>query len=244
MPKPFGAAFLLACAAAFVSAGCLFGGGDDPVSIERPGSIPTATPPARLPDPMLVGEVQAGVGPATSAVTGETTYVVKSGDTLGAIAAQFGIPAAQQASWVAEVLRLNGIPDATLLQAGVELRLPRITPTPRPTGTVTPRVTITATAALGAARTVTPATSPAASATAGAQSSATPRPTVVAGAGTYTVVSGDNPTLIGQKLGVPASALAAWADQLMTLNGTNASSLQVGQVLQLPPIPAAPTSTP
>jgi LysM repeat protein len=237
MLKPGWALLPAAAGATFISAACFFGGGNETPSVTRPGSIPTATMPATLPEPLLVGESQAGSGPVTSAGTGEATYVVKSGDTLGSIASQYGIPPAQQAAWVQEVLRLNGIPDATLLQSGVELRLPRITPTPRPTGTIAP------TTAPGAARSpTTQAAGP--SATPQPQASSTPRPTVVAGAGTYTVVSGDFPLLIAQKVGVPEAAQAAWADQLMALNNATSSSLQIGQVLQLPPIPAVPTRTP
>ena len=67
---------------------------------------------------------------------------------------------------------------------------------------------------------------------------------VSGGGGTYTVVSGDFPLLIAQKVGVPPAQQSAWADQLVALNGINPSGLQVGQVLQLPPIPAGATPTP
>jgi LysM repeat protein len=214
--------------------GCLFGGGDDTPSADRPGSIPTATPPANLPEPLQVGETQAGSGGSTTgAGAGESTYAVKLGDTLTSIAAQFGVPAGQQAAWIQEVLRLNGIAEASQLQANVTLRVPSIPATPRPTGTVT---------ATAVPRTPTPQpTTPPATAT---SPPATSTPSVGGGAGTYTVVSGDNPTAIGEKLGVPASQLAAWADQLVGLNNISPAGLQVGQVLQLPPIPTAATSTP
>ena len=229
---------LAALAAAVLSSGCIFGGDEPSASIQRPSSIPTATPPATLPEPMLVGETQAGSGPTTGAVSGETTYVVKSGDTLGSIAAQFGIAPASQASWVQEVLRLNGIADATLLQAGVELRLPRITPTPRPTGTL-PATGATAVRTPTSSAATAVATSATRTSTVAPSASATPRPTAVSGgAGTYTVVSGDFPLQIAQKLGVPEAQQAAWVAQLISLNGINPTGMQVGQVLQLPPIPA------
>jgi LysM repeat protein len=225
----------VALLAGAIAGGCIFGGGGDEISAGRPGSIPTATPPATLPEPILVGEVQPPTNTG-SATAGTSTYVVKSGDTLNAIAAQFNIAPAQQAAWVAEVLRLNGIPDASLLQAGVELRLPAVPATPRPTGTVT--------AAASPVRTPTTA---AAATTAASAATATRSPTVVVtgGGGTYTVVSGDYPVLIAEKLGVPEAQRLAWAQQMLALNGLTASGLQVGQVLQLPPIPSASsTATP
>lgn len=176
-----------------------------------------------------MGETQANIGPVTSAAAGEATYVVKPGDTLGGIAAQFGVPPSGQAAWVQEVLRLNGLADATLLQTGVELRLPRVQATPRPNATTAASPT---------------AGAPAPTAVATTAPAATPRPTVTAGAGTYTVVAGDYPLLIAQKLGVPEAQQVAWAEQLMALNGVVSSGLQVGQVLRLPPIPggsATPT---
>jgi len=220
-------ALLLAVAIAPLTAACLFGGSPGPASVDRPKSIPTATPPAKLPDPIVVGEAQVNAAPS-AAVAGQSTYVVKPGDTLGSIAAALGVPPSQQATWVQQVLQLNGIPDATLLQAGVELVLPKLAATPRPTAASTASATPARTA------TASPATPAAAAA------SPTPRPTVAAtgGGGTYTVQSGDYPLLIAQKLGVPAAQQSAWANQLVALNGIDPSNLQVGAVLQLPPIPA------
>src|SRR3990172_7527383 len=226
---------LLAVAAAAVATGCLFGGGDETISATRPGSIPTATAPANLPDPILLGESQTSGGTPLTGASGETTYTVKSGDTLYGIAAQLGIPASDQAAWVADVLKLNSIADVTLLRAGQEIRLPRVSATPRATGTATPRPTGTA-----------PGTTPTPTSTTVA-TTATPRPTVVGGGGTYTVVSGDYPFLIAQKLGVPESQQAAWVQQLIALNSIDPSNLQVGQVLQLPagtPSGSSPTVTP
>ena len=220
---------LLAVTAAAVATGCLFGGGDETISATRPGSVPTATAPANLPDPILLGESQTSGGTPISGGSGESTYTMKSGDTLYGIAAQLAIPASDQAAWVAEVLKLNGIQDVTLLRAGQELRLPRVSATPRVTGTATPRPTGTAPATTG-----TP--------TATVATTATPRPTVAGGGGTYTVVSGDYPLLIAQKLGVPESQQEAWAQQLISLNGIDPLTLQVGQVLQLPA--GTPSGTP
>jgi LysM repeat protein len=222
MRKPAIALFL-ALSLAVSSSACLFGGSKNPASVGRPSSIPTATPPSKLPDPILVGETQATSAQPSASTSSESTYVVKSGDTLGSIAASLGIDPAQQATWIQQVLQLNGIPDATLLQAGVALTLPRL-PTPRPG---TPSA-----AATSAARTSTPGAQPTVAPTA--------RPTTAAvtgGGGTYTVVSGDFPLLIAQKVGVPDAAASAWVNQLVALNNIDPSNLQVGAVLQLPPIP-------
>jgi hypothetical protein len=104
-----------------------------------------------------------------------------------------------------------------LLAVGVELVLPR------PAGSPTPR----------------PGTTPAAPTTPAAGSTpqaAAPTPTRAPGASgrTYTVVSGDYPLLIAEKLGVPSAQQTAWVNELVTLNDINPSSLVVGTVLQLP----------
>jgi hypothetical protein len=52
----------------------------------------------------------------------------------------------------------------------------------------------------------------------------------------YTVVSGDYPILIAQKLGVPESQQAAWAQQLIALNGIDPPGSRSARC-QLPPIP-------
>jgi LysM repeat protein len=221
-----------------IAAVCLTGGDEAPPSVARPGSIPTATPPNPLPEAIVIGEAQAGggTGGATGSGTSAQAYVIRSGDTLSSIASSLGVPAEQQSAWIAEVVRLNNIQDVRLLQAGQELRLPAAQATPRATGTPT--------------RTPTPggaATAPTATPPAG---TATPRPTVAGGGGTYTVVSGDNPHVIAEKLGVPEAERAAWAEQLLRLNNVSATALQPGQVLQLPAgtpgagATATPTRTP
>lgn len=210
------AALAALLAGSMVASGCLFGGSDELPSIPRAGSVVTATPPATLPEPVLLGETQATGAGGTPVPAGQTRYTVRSGDSLFGIAAQLGIPPAQQAAWVAEVLRINGLPDATLLRAGQEILVPLAQATPRPTATGTPGA---AAAAATPTRTPTPATA------------GTP---IAGGGGTYTVVSGDSPVGIAAKLGIPLDQQAAWAEALIALNNTCATCLQVGQVLQLP----------
>lgn len=211
--------------------GCVFGGdgdGDGTGSAARPGTIVTATLPATMTDPILLGQsTTSGGGTSGTGGSSGQTYTVKSGDTLAAIAASLGVPGDQQAAWLAEVLRLNNIADARFLSAGQELLLPRIvTPTAtRPSGTP-------GTAVATPNRTTTPGTPQPTT----ASGSATPRPTTPAGGSgkTYTVVSGDTPLVIAEKLGLPEAQRTAWANELLTLNNTSASALQIGQVLQLP----------
>lgn len=61
-------------------------------------------------------------------------------------------------------------------------------------------------------------------------------PTVISG--TYVVEAGDSAALIAQKMGVPLEEQAAWAEELLALNGAEAETLQIGQELVLPPVGA------
>jgi LysM repeat protein len=222
-------------------AGCIFGGGGGakaPTNISRPNSIPTATPPASLPAPILLGASQAnaagGSGTPAAGAAAANSYTIQPGDSLLVIAGKLNVPAEQQAQWIADVLRLNNIADATLLKAGQTLDLPKLAATPRPTGTVqsagTSRPSGSATPA-ATSRPTGSATAPPALVT------STPSTPSGGSGSTYTVQSGDSPVSIAAKLGVPVAQQQAWANQLLSLNNTSATGLQVGQVLQLPPIP-------
>lgn len=212
--------------------GCIFGGGgdDDPPSATRPSSIPTATPPANLPEPVLLTQASPQPGAPGGAAPG--TYVVKSGDSLFAIAASLGITGEALAPWTTEVLRLNQLADGASLRVGQELTLPVVrSPTPA-AGAPTPARRPAATAS-----TPTAGGTPAPTATR-PTSGATPAATSTTGGGassrTYTVVAGDYPLLIAQKLNVPEAQQNAWANELLSLNATTAAGLDVGDVLRLP----------
>lgn len=95
-----------------VAAAC---GGDDDDSDTNPlaGStpIPTATPYARVPDPIIV----SGAPPSVAAQS--VTYIVEAGDSLSAIAEQFE-------TTVQAILDENGLTDATFIFTGQELSIP------------------------------------------------------------------------------------------------------------------------
>lgn len=247
-PLRVAAIFLTSTLALLVSAcGIIGGGGSDSLnpnaqSVARPGSVPTATPPATLPEPILLGAATDPIGgtgtnsqgtPTSggSTASGAATYTVKPGDTLAAIASSQGVTGPDQAAWIAEVLRLNGIADARLLAAGQELSLPRqiaaTNATPRPGTTTTPNTTPTRSSGTpGPTQTPRPGTTP--------SSGSTPS---TGGGTTYVVQSGDTPGAIATKLGVPASQQTAWVTQLLQTNNVTAQTLQIGQTLTLPPIP-------
>ena len=66
----------------------------------------------------------------------------------------------------------------------------------------------------------------------------TPQPAALPTPGpvlTYTVESGDTPNAIANKLNVPSDRSEAWVAQMLSMNNTTASGLQIGQVLKLPP---------
>lgn len=198
-----------------------FGGDDNSPSINRRGSIPTATPPADAGEAVLLGEGQAGGGSQPSAAgstSSGATYTVQSGDTLGAIAAQLGVSADEQAAWIAEVLDLNDMQDARQLQSGQVLTLPARSAAARPSPTPGTGATPTGTAQASATGTVSTPTP-------------TPRPT--GSGGTYTVVADDYPYLIAEKHCVDDPD--AWVEELLEINNVDAGSLAVGAVLDLPP---------
>ncbi len=192
-------------------------GDDNPQTdnLAASGAIPTATLPAQTPVAISLGQEDASNASGSGGAPGGTsTYVVKEGDTLGIIATSFNVPQEAQADWIAQVLDLNAIPDARLLQPGQELIIPAA-----PAGSQsTPAANGTpgSTGSTGGIATVTP----------------TPSTAGGGGEGTYTVASGDTPLGIAEKLCVKGAT--AWANELVTLNNLNPNNLTVGQELQLP----------
>lgn len=150
---------------------------------DRQGPIPTATPYARPPTPLILTPgPAAGVGTAQ-----EITYKVEPGDTLLAIAGRYD-------TTVEAIVRRNNLPSAAEIRIGQELLIPVGPQTRAPstaTATPTPRA--------GAA-------TPAPTSTAG-----TPARTATAppGGQLYTVRPGDTAGAIADRFDVPLAALAA-----------------------------------
>lgn len=107
-----------------------------------PEAVPVVTPtPAPTPAPSATPTPAPSASPSATA---EKTYVVKSGDTLNAIAAKFGVTASALQSY-------NNITNPNLLKVGQVLKIPgsqtsTATPSPSPTPSSTPTPTPTATA--------------------------------------------------------------------------------------------------
>jgi LysM repeat protein len=200
-----------------------------------PKTVPTATLPAVLPSPLPAGTVSEGT------VTGQantvpTSYTVKQGDTMAAIAQQLGVP-------LPLLVSFNPDANPSNLRIGEELKVPPAAGSPTATASAGGTAARTATPPSGstAARSVTPSSSSTAtrtttpsSSSAGALTTASPSATRTstpsAGGQTYTVQSGDTACKIAGNLHVSLSDLAS-------ANGTTPASmgnLTVGQQLKVP----------
>ena len=93
------------------------GGSDGEQTSNNPDEIPTATLPASLPDPVILGESQVPAG-------GGSTYTVQDGDSPSSIAEQFGIT-------TEELMAANGITDPLALFVGQVLTIPGASATPQ-----------------------------------------------------------------------------------------------------------------
>jgi len=178
-------AWFIALAAITIAGPAIAGCGGDGSDASAPpdlSKIATATMPAELPEPILIGQgnVSTGSGP---------TYTVQSGDTLAGIAARFNLS-------LDDLLAANpgldpaqlGVGDAVRLPEGVDANAPtpspesetEATPTeepppPEPTSTPPPA----------------------------------PSPTPSSLGQTYTVQSGDIPETIAARFGITTEALLA-----------------------------------
>src|SRR2546423_7243757 len=124
---------VLAALVALTIAGCGGGAkgnaGTALKDVHDPKLAPTATPPLSLPTPLAAVGVSAGAG---SGGTPPDVYVVKSGDTLSAIAQNLGVS-------IDDLIKANNITDPTSLKIGQQLKVPKPgAPTPAPGATPAP----------------------------------------------------------------------------------------------------------
>lgn len=228
--------------------------------------IPTATPFASRPTPTIVGESNSGGGtnsdnsggapqstaptPTATAAATSTTHVVVEGDTLSAIADQYG-------TTLEAIMEANDITDASLIFVGQELSIPAAATTDggsdgsdtgERTHTVVEGDTLTDIAdqygvtieAIMEANGIEDASLvfvgqvldiPDAAPVPEPTPTPTPEATAEGGsAATYTVTDGDTATGIAEAFGVTLQALAD-ANEL-TIEELN--NLQIGQVLNIP----------
>jgi len=171
------------CCLALGAAAAACGGGSTGAKSTDSAKVPTATLPAKLPEPKIIGSgaVQAGGG---------ATYVVKAGDSWSAIAARVGVT-------LEDLLAANSGIDQSTLQVGQSIKLP---PSDASAGaTASPAAASTA----AASATPAPPTEPPPTSTPGATS------TPSSLGQTYTVQAGDIPVTIAEKFGVTVEALLA-----------------------------------
>lgn len=121
-----------ALASALLIAAC---GGDDTQSTDEivsSRSVPTATLPAKLPTPLIVGS--EGFRPPSEligTIGGRGAYTIQPGDTFGAIAQKNGVT-------VQELLDANGMTTNTILRVGDKLIIPASISLAGPSGTSAP----------------------------------------------------------------------------------------------------------
>lgn len=200
------------CCCAIVATAAIAACGGDSSSGDAPddGSIPTATLPAELPEPTIIGGgvVQPGGG---------TSYTIRSGDTLADVAERFGVS-------LDDLLAANPGINPSALQTGDTVRLPSgtdvpsVTPEPEPEPTEDAEPTEEATAEPEPTEEATAEPEP-----------TEPPPT---GGQTYVVQAGDIPETIAAQFGITVAALLA------ANPGLNPNNMQIGDVLNIPPPPS------
>ncbi len=197
------------CALIAVLAGAACGGGSSGEKAPDQSKIATATLPAVLPEPTIIGGggVQDG---------GASTYKIRQGDTLASIATRFGVS-------LEDLRAANPNVDASRLSVGQTIRLP--------SGAGNARASAPSPTEAPLPDTPTPAgNQPEASAA--TPTAAAPTSTPASLGQIYVVQAGDIPVNIAAKFGITVEALLA------ANPGINPTDLHIGQVLVIPPKPS------
>jgi LysM repeat protein len=224
-------AFALAMASALMFAaacgGTSPGNGSNQVlkDLHDPKAAPTATLPASAPTAIPAGSI-----PGVSGASGPLpdTYVVKSGDTLGAIATNLGVS-------VDDLARLNNVTDATRIQVGQQLKVPKPgAATPGPTSVTGNGPTFGTNSSIPTSTAQVPPTGGAPSGIGSVGTAVSAAGTAPAAGGTateYTVKQGDSACAIAIAGGISLQELA----DANGLTKDQISRLSVGQLLKIPP---------
>jgi LysM repeat protein len=108
-----------------------------PTATATPTFTPTPTPTGTVTAPTPTPTKTATPTPTASPPSGQTTYTVRTGDTLYSIALRFGVT-------VQDLMAANGITNPNYIRVGQVLIIPdpNATPTPTPTGTPQPSPTV------------------------------------------------------------------------------------------------------
>jgi len=216
---PLGACVLLALVAAACFGGGGGGGSGDAPDLDK---IPTATLPAELPQLRILGESAVSTG-------GRRTYTIRSGDTFSAVADRFGIT-------LEDLIEANPDVDPTGLVEGDVINLPEdsgspVAATATPEGPTDPEET-TVPDPVEEEPTVVeelPTATPEPLPPTQEPPPVVETPTAQSLGTTYVVQSGDTFASIAARFNVTIESLQAANPQ------ADSNSLQVGQVLFIPP---------
>ncbi len=212
---------MIACSLlALALGGACFGGGSSNGKAPDSSKIPTATLPAKLPEPKIL---------SNSAISASgSTYTIRDGDTLAGIASRLGIA-------LEDLTAANPGVDPGALRVGQSIKLPANQDAPPPAATATP-ATSSATA-IAAADTPAPEATepppPEATATEAPASPTAPAPDSTATPSSvgqsYTVKDGDFPATIAEAFGISV-------EELLAANpGIDPTDMHIGDVIIIPP---------